>query len=448
MIIREKSFLRLIVLGFNYFSNPEIHFDKFIKQYRAMRNSFISVLNRWSLKFKMVILVSAGAAGLTVLALLGSWIAYDLSNLARKALLRQGICEEVGACFEAIDLAIANGMIIMLMTSAIFASILAPLFAIVTSTVVGRAKSAQEAASIISNNVLSKEVEVEGSDEIGMLLSSLSDMRFSLLNTIREVRVCSQSLAEDSEEIAGGANDFSSRSALQANALQEATKTLHAVTETIRGNAVSASAASLMAQRTRELADQGAEEVGRVITAMSEIQAHSQRMSEVLTVIDGIAFQTKILSLNAAIEAASAGDQGRGFAVVAGEVRGLAQRSADSAAEIRTLIAGSVEEIERGSNTVISTGERIERIVHAVGEVANLIASISESSNEQSSSLFEVSQAVRVMDVVTQKNSALIEESATATTRLSQGAIKLRDLVARFQLESTDAPPQFGVIPR
>lgn len=399
-----------------------------------MFSTLSMILNRCTLTIKMIILVSVGAAGLFTLAVLGSFTAISLADLARDAIERRNECVEVANCATAISATVQRGILTLTVTSALFALLLAPLFGLVTITIVSRAKHAEQAARSIANRDLSRPLRVVGNDEIGQLLASLSQMQLSLMDVVGQISGSAESVATSSNEISGGVQDLSSRTEQQASALQETTATLRAVTETVRSNAKSARSASDLAQEANSLASSGGQVVIDVVTTMLDIQASSKRMSEVLAVIDGIAFQTNILALNAAVESARAGAQGRGFAVVASEVRALAQRSAESAREIKTLINGSIEQVEKGSKLVEQSGQTMQSVIHAVSNVTQLVGEISQASAGQSVSLEQVSQAVAALDQMTQQNSALVEQSAAASESLSERGAELKRLVSQFQL--------------
>jgi len=235
-------------------------------------------------------------------------------------------------------------------------------------------------------------------------------------------------------QIAFGNQDLSARTELQASALQETASTMDQLGQTVRHNAENAQQAKKLAESASSVAMQGGQVVGQVVHTMKDINASSRKISDIIAVIDGIAFQTNILALNAAVEAARAGEQGRGFAVVASEVRSLAQRSAGAAKEIKSLITASVEQVEQGSSLVDQAGQTMDEIVGAIKRVADIVGDISVASQEQSRGVEQVGQAITQMDQSTQQNAALVEESAAAAESLKGQASQLVEAMAVFKL--------------
>ena len=272
------------------------------------------------------------------------------------------------------------------------------------------------------------------SDEIGNLLHSLSNMQDSLSRVVNSVRQGSESVASASSQIARGNQDLSSRTEEQASSLEQTAASMEQLGATVRQNADNASQANQLAQNASTVAEQGGQVVAQVVDTMRGISDSSRRISDIIAVIDGIAFQTNILALNAAVEAARAGEQGRGFAVVAGEVRTLAQRSAEAAKEIKQLITDSVERVEQGTNQVDRAGETMNEIVTSIRRVTDIMGEISSASAEQSSGVGQVGEAVSQMDKVTQQNAALVEQMAAAADSLSQQARQLVDAVSVFRV--------------
>jgi methyl-accepting chemotaxis protein len=266
------------------------------------------------------------------------------------------------------------------------------------------------------------------------LMAALAAMRDSLVRVVTEVRGNSESVATASAQIAQGNQDLSGRTERQASALQETAATMEQLGTTVRSNAESARQANQLAQGASAVAGQGGQVVGKVITTMRDINESSRKIGDIISVIDGIAFQTNILALNAAVEAARAGDQGRGFAVVASEVRSLAQRSAEAAKEIKALIVGSVEQVDRGTALVDDAGKTMDEIVGSIRRVTDIVAEISSASVEQSSGVQQVGEAVSQMDQATQQNAALVEESAAAAESLKAQARQMVQAVAVFKL--------------
>jgi aerotaxis receptor len=235
------------------------------------------------------------------------------------------------------------------------------------------------------------------------------------------------------KDIAQGNVDLSSRTEQAASSVQETASSMEQMTATVKNNAATATQANQLSGAAREAAAAGGEAVSQAVATMSDISTSSRRIADIIGVIDGIAFQTNILALNAAVEAARAGEQGRGFAVVAGEVRLLAQRSAEAAREIKSLIGASVDKVEAGSKIVNDAGRTMEDIVAQVSRVSDLIAEISAATNEQDGGIAQVSQAVGHLDQITQQNAALVEQGAAASSSLQQQAERLVEAVSVFR---------------
>ncbi|SAK94158.1 methyl-accepting chemotaxis protein [Caballeronia fortuita] len=281
---------------------------------------------------------------------------------------------------------------------------------------------------------LRREVVVTSRDEMGQLLEGLARMRASLLATVRTVRSGSESIASATQQIAAGNTDLSSRTEEQASALQETASSMEELTGTVRQNADNARQASALAANASDIAGKGSAVVTQVVDTMREINGSSSKIADIITIIEGIAFQTNILALNAAVEAARAGEEGRGFAVVAGEVRSLAQRSSAAAKEIKELIDTSVARVRTGTTLVDEAGRTMNEIIGAVQRVTDIMGEIAAASEEQSSGIDQVSRAVTQMDEVTQQNAALVEEAAAAAQSLEDQAARLRQAVAVFQV--------------
>ena len=277
----------------------------------------------------------------------------------------------------------------------------------------------------IAGGDLVKPIEVDGSNEMGQLAESLRHMQGELMRTVGDVRNGANAIYSGASEIATGNNDLSSRTEQQAASLEETAASMEQLTATVKQNAENARQASHLALSASETAQRGGKVVDNVV----------QTMRDIISVIDGIAFQTNILALNAAVEAARAGEQGRGFAVVAGEVRNLAQRSAQAAREIKSLIEDSVGKVDVGSTLVESAGETMAEIVSAVTRVTDIMGEIASASDEQSRGIDQVGLAVAEMDRVTQQNAALVEESAAAAAALEEQASRLTEAVAVFRIQ-------------
>jgi methyl-accepting chemotaxis protein-1 (serine sensor receptor) len=298
---------------------------------------------------------------------------------------------------------------------------------------------AVEVSNAVAQGDLTKPIHVDGKDEIAQLLKAMSDMKENLVRVVSEVRAGVDSVSTASAQIAAGNQDLSSRTEQQASNLQQTAASMEQLTATVKQSADNARQANQLANAASESAARGGQVVGEVITTMNAITEASKRIAEIINVIDGIAFQTNILALNAAVEAARAGEQGRGFAVVAGEVRNLAQRSAQAAREIKAMITDSVQKVEAGSRLVSDAGATMNEIVTQVKRVTDLIGEITSAAVEQSSGISQVNEAVTQMDQVTQQNAALVEESAAAAASLKEQADRLASAVAVFRLSQVEA---------
>jgi methyl-accepting chemotaxis protein len=279
-------------------------------------------------------------------------------------------------------------------------------------------------------------IVVERHDEMGQLLQGLADMQRQLAGTVRSVRDSSSSIASATGEIAAGNLNLSSRTEQQAGSLEETASSLEELTTTVRHNADNARQANQLAISASEVAARGGQIVSEVVQTMGSINDSSKRIVDIISVIDGIAFQTNILALNAAVEAARAGEQGRGFAVVAGEVRNLAHRSAAAAKEIKELITASVANVDAGASLVDRAGATMNEVVTSVARVTDIMAEIMAASAEQSAGIDQINGAIVQMDQVTQQNAALVEEAAAAAGSLQDQAKALAQLVDNFRLDA------------
>ncbi len=293
---------------------------------------------------------------------------------------------------------------------------------------------ARLAAERVADGDLSTRIDSSGRDETAQMLQALSLMQSKLVDMVSTVRGNAESVATASAEIAQGNMDLSQRTEEQAAALEQTAATMDELGSTVRNNADNAQQANQLAQGASVVAIQGGEVVGQVVETMRGINESSKRIADIISVIDGIAFQTNILALNAAVEAARAGEQGRGFAVVASEVRLLAQRSAEAAKEIKTLIGASVERVEAGTLLVDKAGKTMEEIVTSIRRVTDIVGEISSSSSEQASGIAQVGEAVNQMDKVTQQNAALVEQAAAAAMSLKDQSQGLVQSVAGYKL--------------
>ncbi|MBC3877332.1 MCP four helix bundle domain-containing protein [Undibacterium sp. FT79W] len=294
--------------------------------------------------------------------------------------------------------------------------------------------SAIDIAERVAAGDLTQVIEVKGTDEVAKLMISLKNMSSSLEHICTEIRHSTDSIATASGEIASGNMDLSSRTEQQAGALEETASSMEELTSTVKQNSDNARQANVLASTATTLAVEGGNVVGQVVHTMGEINESARKIVDIISVIDGIAFQTNILALNAAVEAARAGEQGRGFAVVASEVRNLAQRSASAAKEIKALIDNSVEKVDAGSRLVDKAGNTMSEIVTGIHKVSDVVSEISSASSEQSAGIEQINQAVVHMDETTQQNAALVEEAAAAASALQDQAEKLTELVSFFKL--------------
>ena len=314
---------------------------------------------------------------------------------------------------------------------------------VVISTLVARSitrplRQAVDLAERVAHGDLTSEIRTESHDEVGDLLHALNNMNESLGHLVHQVRRDAETIASASGEIAAGNQDLSSRTEQQAASLEETAASMDELTSTVRQNADSAMQANDLARSASDVAAQGGEVVTRVVHTMSSINESSHKVTEIVAVIDGIAFQTNILALNAAVEAARAGEQGKGFAVVAAEVRSLAQRCAAAAREVKKLIQHSVLEVDAGTKLVARAGDTMEKVVDSIGKVTRIMAEISLATQEQTSGIQQVDQAITQMDRVTQQNAALVEQAAAAANALRNQADELLDAVSVFKVPAED----------
>ena len=354
----------------------------------------------------------------------------DLKELVEiEKRLAQDSYDNAGAAF--------SKLVVVLLTILVLALGISVGIAIFMSRMIVRPlKNAIAAAGRIAGGDLTSEIKVEGRDETGELLQALKHMNASLKKIVSEVRGSTDSISTASKQIASGNADLSQRTEEQASSLEETASSMEELTSTVKQNAENAKQANQLAESASEVAVKGGAVVGRVVTTMSSINESSKKIVDIISVIDGIAFQTNILALNAAVEAARAGEQGRGFAVVASEVRNLAQRSAAAAKEIKALIGDSVDKVGAGTRLVDEAGKTMQEIVTSVKRVTDIMSEITAASQEQSSGIEQVNQAITQMDEVTQQNSALVEEAAAAAESMQEQAQNLAQAVGAFRLSS------------
>lgn len=296
-------------------------------------------------------------------------------------------------------------------------------------------KLANETATAIAGGDLTHVVPHTGRDEIGKLLFHMDTMRSKLQHVIGQVRDGSDSIASAASEVATGTLDLSRRTEEQASSLEKTASASEELTSTVQNNADNAAQANQLAASASSVASRGGAVVAQVVDTMEAINTSSRKIVDIIAVIDGIAFQTNILALNAAVEAARAGEQGRGFAVVAAEVRSLAQRSAEAAKEIKTLISDSVQKVGVGTTQVAQAGATMQEIVTGIQRVAGIVGEIALASREQSAGIAQINQAVTHLDGVTQQNAALVEQTSAASNALQDQARELAVLAASFKLE-------------
>jgi methyl-accepting chemotaxis protein len=309
------------------------------------------------------------------------------------------------------------------------------LCATVTRSIVRPLQRVVEGAEALARGDLSVKIDVLRQDEVGTVAESLNRAITQLATIVGGVKQSSESISSATQQLAAGNTDLSQRTEEQAASLEETASSMEELTATVRQNAENAQQATTLATTASGIAQRGGEVVGRVVDTMHGISDSSSKVGEIITVIEGIAFQTNILALNAAVEAARAGEQGRGFAVVAGEVRTLAQRSASAAKEIKALIGESVDRVQAGSKLVEEAGRTIDEVVQSVKRVTDIMGEISSASHEQRTGIEQVNQAVTQMDQVTQQNAALVEEASAAAYSMSEQAQALREAVAVFKIE-------------
>ena len=354
---------------------------------------------------------------------LASFIALQKQNA------KEGTAQTIARSQATINV-ISAAVVIVLLVSGLMAWSL-------TGSITRPLQTAVDATARIAKGDLVSDIAVNRAndrEETTCLLAGLLEMRDGLARMVSEVRSGAENISTGANEIASGNTDLSQRTETQASNLEETAASMEELSGAVKNNADTARQANQMAGLASAAAVKGGVVVGQVVSTMQEITAASRKIADIISVIDGIAFQTNILALNAAVEAARAGEQGRGFAVVASEVRSLAGRSADAAKEIKSLINASVGKVEAGSQLVGAAGESMNDIVLQVKRVAELIGEISASAHDQTSGIDQINQAIAQLDNVTQQNAALVEQAAAAADSLNQQAARMVDVVSVFKL--------------
>ncbi|MGY6162063.1 methyl-accepting chemotaxis protein [Paraburkholderia strydomiana] len=351
--------------------------------------------------------------------------------------IEQGVkLNRAGAAAASTEAASNYRSTVVLTATLACAAILLSIFVawLITRSIVTPLGRAVGIAETVARGDLTSDIAVSGSDETSQLLLALRNMNERLVDVVSRVRSSSESIATGSSQIAAGNTDLSQRTEEQAASLEETAASMEQLTATVKQNTDNAKQGNTLASNASEVAARGGEVVAQVVHTMHDISASSAKVAEIISVIEGIAFQTNILALNAAVEAARAGEEGRGFAVVASEVRGLAQRSASAAKEIKELISQSVAKVEAGTSLVDNAGTTMKEVVDSVKRVTDLMGEIASASVEQHTGIEQVNQAVMQMDEVTQQNAALVEEASAAAQSMAAQSGTLRELVSTFRL--------------
>ena len=359
-----------------------------------------------------------------------------LASLARLSEVQRQVLDQTGV---AIADNYTSGQRLMLALGFIAVVLAAICAVLITRSITRPISEAVRVAQAVSTGDLRSHIEVTSRDEMGQLMGALKAMNDNLVGLVTRMRTGTEMINTASAEIASGNMDLSGRTEAQASSLEETAASMEELTATVKHNAAHAREANRLAVDASAVARDGGQVVSEVVATMATINDSSRKIVDIISVIDGIAFQTNILALNAAVEAARAGEQGRGFAVVAAEVRSLAQRSAAAAKEIKQLIGASVETVDTGSRLVARAGATMENVVASIGRLGGIVGDISNASDEQQAGIEQVNVAITQMDGITQENAALVEEAAAAAAAMQEQAEALARLVGTFKLEETRA---------
>ncbi len=343
-----------------------------------------------------------------------------------------------------LEAVVARAQVVLLASSAVGLLAAVLLAWLTTRAITGPMRDAVSVAEHIANGDLTLSFATDRVDEFGSLLRRLERMQHQLNNTFGDIRLSADNILVASAEVAAGNADLSARTEQTASGLQETASSVMELADNVNQSAAYARDADALAKTAAEVAERGGTAVGRVVATMDEISSSSRQISEIVSVIDSIAFQTNILALNAAVEAARAGEQGRGFAVVASEVRALAHRSADAAKQIKGLIDASAQRVQQGTQLVTEAGATMKQLVQDVQRVSQVVGEITTRSSEQSQGLKEINAAVNNIDSMTQQNAGLVEQTAAAAESLKTQARGLADALSGFQLDDSAASEKFN----
>jgi len=397
----------------------------------------LKISTRMALAFGLIafmIIAGTVTAEFTLAKLGRGWETYDARATAAKVREMTSLVDDT--------------MVYLTVAAILAILIVAAIGFFLTSSITGPLAKAANYANRVAEGDLTANVDVRSNTEIGKLMQALRGMIAGLNRIVQDVRSGADSIAAASKEIASGNTDLSQRTEEQASGLEETASSIEELTATVKQNADNAEAANVLVREASAVASKGGEVVGRVVQTMGGINQSSQKIADIIGVVDSIAFQTNILALNAAVEAARAGEQGRGFAVVAGEVRSLAQRSAQAAKEIKALIGDSVKKVGDGTRLVDEAGATMQDIAARVEKVTAIIAEIAAASQEQRAGIEQVNHAIMQMDKVTQQNAALVEQSSAAAESMQMQAAKLADAVRTFRIHAGASPmPEAGTTP-